>query len=135
MKNVLVSQTQIERLVTNIVKENDDMKRYMPRWNRVRIIEDRKEFIKGILPTIVKYFKRNFSDYISDIVIQEKPIRYGNDIFDTTYFFMVIILKPKYNKYDIDDFSKLIKEKLYEFGIDIMKYGMPLDFKVELQKP
>lgn len=134
MKNVLVSQNQIERLVTNIVKETDEMDGDMPRWNRVRIIEDRKEFIKGILPTIVKYFKKNFNDFVSDIVIEERPIRYGTDNFDTTYFFMKIILKSKYNKYDIEHFGKLIEKRLYDFGIDIMKYGVPLDFKIELPK-
>lgn len=97
------------------------------------LIKNNKKRIEKLIPNIVEYFKTEFGDKLVKIEIDEKEVHYGHEnlslqIPNIKFYFDFTELPNNKN------WSELAKRTIYidlkYFNIDIIDYGVPLNFEV-----
>ncbi len=124
----------MKNLIRTILKEEFKKPKWFVDWEalptegRIAGIEERKEQILKILPTMVNFFEEKFSGYLEEIVVAEKSVHYGSEVYSTR----IPLLRFYFDELPRTEYpiNKEIKRDIEGFfGIDISYYGVPLDFE------
>lgn len=107
----------------------------LPKKDRIQDIENRKDKIEKLMPSIVNFFEVKFGDELEKIVINKKKVHYGNEVYSTeklviNFYFHEpgeIFSRGKY-------YNEIVRDLINFFNIDITYYGMPLDIEIYVKK-
>jgi len=100
----------------------------LPRKDRIAQIEKNKKHIEKLLPRIVHFFENKFGDDLVKLVVKEKPVHYGNELYSTKK----IVLEFRFS--DKTPGNTKLKREVYNdlrsfFNIEVEYYGTPLDLE------
>ena len=107
----------------------------LPKEDRIQDIENRKDKIETLMPNIINFFEDRFGDELEKIVINQKKVHYGNELYSTEklvinfYFYEPSQMFPRAKYY-----NEVIRDLINFFNIDITYYGMPLDIEIHVKK-
>lgn len=107
----------------------------LPKEDRIQDIENRKDKIENLMPNIINFFEDRFGDELEKIVINQKKVHYGNELYSTEklvinfYFYEPSQMFPRAKYY-----NEVIRDLINFFNIDITYYGMPLDIEIHVKK-
>lgn len=115
----------------------DWVKRFnkLPKEDRIQDIENRKDKIEKLMPSIINFFEDKFGDELEKIVINQKKVHYGNEVYSTEklvinfYFYEPSQMFPRAKYY-----NEVVRDLINFFNIDITYYGMPLDIEIYVKK-
>jgi hypothetical protein len=135
----------VKDLIRKILRESmripDDapewVKRFdkLPKEDRIQDIENRKDKIENLMPNIINFFEDRFGDELEKIVINQKKVHYGNELYSTEklvinfYFYEPSQMFPRAKYY-----NEVVRDLINFFNIDITYYGMPLDIEINVKK-
>ena len=135
----------MKHLIRKILRESaqipDDapewVKRFhkLPKEDRIQDIENRKDKIEKLMPNIINFFEDRFGDELEKIVINQKKVHYGNELYSTEklvinfYFYELSQMFPRAKYY-----NEVVRDLINFFNIDITYYGMPLDIEIHVKK-
>ena len=135
----------MKHLIRKILRESaqipDDapewVKRFhkLPKEDRIQDIENRKDKIEKLMPNIINFFEDRFGDKLEKIVINQKKVHYGNELYSTEklvinfYFYEPSQMFPRAKYY-----NEVVRDLINFFNIDITYYGMPLDIEIHVKK-
>ena len=135
----------MKHLIRKILRESaqipDDapewVKRFhkLPKEDRIQDIENRKDKIEKLMPNIINFFEDRFGDELEKIVINQKKVHYGNELYSTEklvinfYFYEPSQMFPRAKYY-----NEVVRDLINFFNIDITYYGMPLDIEINVKK-
>ena len=135
----------MKHLIRKILRESaqipDDapewVKRFhkLPKEDRIQDIENRKDKIEKLMPNIINFFEDRFGDKLEKIVINQKKVHYGNELYSTEklvinfYFYEPSQMFPRAKYY-----NEVVRDLINFFNIDITYYGMPLDIEIHAKK-
>jgi len=135
----------VKHLIRKILRESaqipDDapewVKRFhkLPKEDRIQDIENRKDKIEKLMPNIINFFEDRFGDELEKIVINQKKVHYGNELYSTEklvinfYFYEPCQMFPRAKYY-----NEVVRDLINFFNIDITYYGMPLDIEINVKK-
>jgi hypothetical protein len=135
----------VKHLIRKILRESaqipDDapewVKRFhkLPKEDRIQDIENRKDKIEKLMPNIINFFEDRFGDELEKIVINQKKVHYGNELYSTEklvinfYFYEPSQMFPRAKYY-----NEVVRDLINFFNIDITYYGMPLDIEINVKK-
>jgi hypothetical protein len=135
----------VKHLIRKILRESaqipDDapewVKRFhkLPKEDRIQDIENRKDKIEKLMPNIINFFEDRFGDELEKIVINQKKVHYGNELYSTEklvinfYFYEPSQMFPRAKYY-----NEVVRDLINFFNIDITYYGMPLDIEIHVKK-
>lgn len=103
----------------------------LKREKQIEFIDNYKQHIERLLPTIIKYFKTKYDDSVK-IEVGSHKVNYVNE----RYSYEKIIIKFDFDGDSIMSLGEYgIKKKIYDdlesvFNINPRKSGTPLDIKV-----
>ena len=132
----------MKHLIRKILRESgqipDDAPEWVKRFNklpkedRIQDIENRKDKIENLMPNIINFFEDRFGDELEKIVINQKKVHYGNELYSTeklviNFYFYVPSQMSKY-------YNEVVRDLINFFNIDITYYGMPLDIEIHVKK-
>ena len=135
----------MKHLIRKILRESAQIPDDAPEWvkvfnsltskkDRIENIEKRKEKIGIILPNIIEFFRDKFGDELEKIVINQKKVHYGNELYSTEklvinfYFYEPSQMFPRAKYY-----NEVVRDLINFFNIDITYYGMPLDIEIHIK--
>jgi hypothetical protein len=107
----------------------------LPKEDRIQDIENRKDKIENLMPNIINFFEDRFGDELEKIVINQKKVHYGNELYSTEklvinfYFYEPSQMFPRAKYY-----NEVVRDLINFFNIDITYYGMPLDIEINVKK-
>ena len=107
----------------------------LPKEDRIQDIENRKDKIENLMPNIINFFEDRFGDELEKIVINQKKVHYGNELYSTEklvinfYFYEPSQMFPRAKYY-----NEVVRDLINFFNIDITYYGMPLDIEIHVKK-
>lgn len=107
----------------------------LPKEDRIQDIENRKDKIENLMPNIINFFEDRFGDELEKIVINQKKVHYGNELYSTEklvinfYFYVPSQMFPRAKYY-----NEVVRDLINFFNIDITYYGMPLDIEIHVKK-
>jgi hypothetical protein len=135
----------VKDLIRKILRESgqipDDAPEWVKRFNklpkedRIQDIENRKDKIENLIPNIINFFEDRFGDELEKIVINQKKVHYGNELYSTDklvinfYFYEPSQMFPRAKYY-----NEVVRDLTNFFNIDITWYGMPLDIEIHVKK-
>jgi len=135
----------VKDLIRKILRESmqipDDAPEWVKRFNklpkedRIQDIENRKDKIENLIPNIINFFEDRFGDELEKIVINQKGVHYGNELYSTDklvinfYFYEPSQMFPRAKYY-----NEVVRDLINFFNIDITYYGMPLDIEINVKK-
>jgi hypothetical protein len=135
----------VKDLIRKILRESiqipDDAPEWVKRFNklpkedRIQDIENRKDKIENLMPNIINFFEDRFGDELEKIVINQKKVHYGNELYSTDklvinfYFYEPSQMFPRAKYY-----NEVVRDLINFFNIDITYYGMPLDIEINVKK-
>jgi hypothetical protein len=135
----------VKDLIRKILRESiqipDDAPEWVKRFNklpkedRIQDIENRKDKIEKLMPNIINFFEDRFGDELEKIVINQKKVHYGNELYSTEklvinfYFYEPSQMFPRAKYY-----NEVVRDLINFFNIDITYYGMPLDIEIHVKK-
>jgi len=131
----------IRKILRESVQITDDapewVKRFhkLPKEDRIQDIENRKDKIENLMPNIINFFEDRFGDELEKIVINQKKVHYGNELYSTEklvinfYFYEPSQMFPRAKYY-----NEVVRDLINFFNIDITYYGMPLDIEINVKK-
>jgi hypothetical protein len=135
----------VKDLIRKILRESiqipDDAPEWVKRFNklpkedRIQDIENRKDKIENLMPNIINFFEDRFGDELEKIVINQKGVHYGNELYSTDklvinfYFYEPSQMFPRAKYY-----NEVVRDLINFFNIDITYYGMPLDIEINVKK-
>jgi hypothetical protein len=135
----------VKDLIRKILRESmqipDDAPEWVKRFNklpkedRIQDIENRKDKIENLMPNIINFFEDRFGDELEKIVINQKKVHYGNELYSTEklvinfYFYEPSQMFPRAKYY-----NEVVRDLINFFNIDITYYGMPLDIEIHVKK-
>jgi hypothetical protein len=135
----------VKDLIRKILRESmqlpDDAPEWVKRFNklpkedRIQDIENRKDKIENLMPNIINFFEDRFGDELEKIVINQKKVHYGNELYSTEklvinfYFYEPSQMFPRAKYY-----NEVVRDLINFFNIDITYYGMPLDIEINVKK-
>jgi hypothetical protein len=135
----------VKDLIRKILRESmqipDDAPEWVKRFNklpkedRIQDIESRKDKIEKLMPNIINFFEDRFGDELEKIVINQKKVHYGNELYSTEklvinfYFYEPSQMFPRAKYY-----NEVVRDLINFFNIDITYYGMPLDIEIHVKK-
>jgi hypothetical protein len=131
---------KMKQLIKKLLREGMQIGDDAPDWvkefhtltreGRIVTIKKKKKHIEKLLPRIVHFFENKFGDELVKLVVKEKPVHYGNELYSTKK----IVLEFRFS----DETSgtgvvKLKREVLNDlrsfFNIEVEYYGTPLDLE------
>ena len=125
-------------LIRKILREGMQIGDDAPDWvkefhtqskeGRIEMIEKNKKHIEKLLPRIVHFFENKFGDDLVKLVVKEKPVHYGNELYSTKK----IVLEFRFS--DKTPGVTKLKREVYNdlrsfFNIEVEYYGTPLDLE------
>lgn len=135
----------MQHLIRKILRESgqipDDAPEWVKRFNklpkedRIKDIENRKDKIENLMPNIINFFEDRFGDELEKIVINQKKVHYGSELYSTEklvinfYFYEPSQMFPRAKYY-----NEVVRDLINFFNIDITYYGMPLDIEIYVKK-
>lgn len=131
----------IRKILRESIQIPDDAPEWVKRFNklpkedRIQDIENRKDKIEKLMPNIINFFEDRFGDELEKIVINQKKVHYGNELYSTEklvinfYFYepSQMFSRAKY-------YNEVVRDLINFFNIDITYYGMPLDIEIHVKK-
>jgi len=134
----------IRKILRESIKISDDapdwVKEFhtLPREGRIAIIEKNKSHVEKLLPKIVNFFESKFGDDLVKLIVKEKGVHYGNELYSTNKILLQFRFSDKISGSEV---VKLRREVLSDlrsfFNIEVEYYGTPLDvefFKATWEK-
>lgn len=131
----------IRKILRESIQIPDDAPEWVKRFNklpkedRIQDIENRKDKIENLMPNIINFFEDRFGDELEKIVINQKKVHYGNELYSTDklvinfYFYEPSQMFPRAKYY-----NEVVRDLINFFNIDITYYGMPLDIEINVKK-
>ena len=131
----------IRKILRESIQIPDDAPEWVKRFNklpkedRIQDIENRKDKIENLMPNIINFFEDRFGDELEKIVINQKGVHYGNELYSTDklvinfYFYEPSQMFPRAKYY-----NEVVRDLINFFNIDITYYGMPLDIEINVKK-
>jgi hypothetical protein len=115
----------MEDIIRKILREIDNSNE-----DRIKNIEDKKKYIKKLLPSIVKFYKDSFSEDLFDIEVTTKGVHYSSENYSTDEYLLKFYFNkiPKEHEFNIR--RTIIRNLDNMFNINITRYGVPLDFEI-----
>lgn len=115
----------MEDIIRKILREMDN-----PDEDKIKKIEDKKKYIKKLLPTIINFFKDSFSEDLFEIDVTTKGTHYSSENYSTDNYLLKFYFNeiPEKHKHNIR--RTIIRNLDNMFNIDITRYGVPLDFEI-----
>lgn len=100
------------------------------REERIAEIQRRFERINEMVPTFVTFFEKRYGDILDKLEVDSKKIHYGAEMFTGGEIVLKFYLNTE---------NKKIRHEIWDdiknyFGIDMTKYGVPLDIDVRIRK-
>jgi len=114
----------MEDIIRKILREMDNSNE-----DRIKEIEDKKKYVKKLLPSIIKFFKDSFSEDLFDIEVTTKGVHYGSENYSTDSYLINFYFNKIPKEHEFNMRRTIIRNLDNIFNIDITKYGVPLDLE------
>ena len=128
----------MKNLIRKVLRESMQISDDAPDWvkefhtlsreGRIDLIEKNKNHIQKLLPRIVDFFKKKFGDDLVKLIVKERGVHYGNELYSTNK----IVLQFRFSD-KTPEVTKLKREVYNDlrsfFNIEVEYYGTPLDLE------
>ena len=115
----------MEDIIRKILREMDN-----PNEDRIKEIEDKKKYVKKLLPSIIKFFKDSFSEDLLDIEVITKKVHYGVENYSTDEYLLKFYFNKIPKEHEFNMRRTIIRNLDNMFNINITRYGVPLDLEI-----
>ena len=115
----------MEDIIRKILREMDN-----PNEDRIKEIEDKKKYVKKLLPSIVKFLKDSFSEDLFDIEVITKKVHYGVENYSTDEYLLKFYFNKIPKEHEFNMRRTIIRNLDNMFNINIINYAVPLDFEI-----
>jgi hypothetical protein len=115
----------MEDIIRKILREMDN-----PNEDRIKEIEDKKKYVKKLLPSIIKFFKDSFSEDLLDIEVTTKGVHYSSENYSTDEYLLKFYFNKIPKEHEFNMRRTIIRNLDNMFNINIIRYGVPLDFEI-----
>jgi hypothetical protein len=115
----------MEDIIRKILREMDNSNE-----DRIKEIEDKKKYVKKLLPSIIKFFKDSFSEDLLDIEVITKKVHYGMENYSTDEYLLKFYFTEIPKEHEFNMRRTIIRNLDNMFNINITRYGVPLDLEI-----
>jgi hypothetical protein len=115
----------MEDIIRKILREMDNSNE-----DRIKEIEDKKKYVKKLLPSIIKFFKDSFSEDLLDIEVITKKVHYGVENYSTDEYLLKFYFNKIPKEHEFNMRRTIIRNLDNMFNINITRYGVPLDLEI-----
>jgi hypothetical protein len=115
----------MEDIIRKILREMDNSNE-----DRIKEIEDKKKYVKKLLPSIIKFFKDSFSEDLLDIEVITKKVHYGVENYSTDVYLLKFYFNKIPKEHEFNMRRTIIRNLDNMFNINITRYGVPLDLEI-----
>lgn len=115
----------MEDIIRKILREIDNSNE-----DRIKEIEDKKKYVKKLLPSIIKFFKDSFSKDLLDIEVITKKVHYGVENYSTEEYLLKFYFNEIPKEHEFNMRRTIIRNLDNMFNINITRYGVPLDLEI-----
>jgi hypothetical protein len=115
----------MEDIIRKILREMDNSNE-----DRIKEIEDKKKYVKKLLPSIIKFFKDSFSEDLLDIEVITKKVHYGMENYSTDEYLLKFYFNKIPKEHEFNMRRTIIRNLDNMFNINITRYGVPLDLEI-----
>ena len=115
----------MEDIIRKILREMENSNE-----DRIKEIEDKKKYVKKLLPSIVKFFKDSFSEDLLDIEVKTKKVHYGVENYSTEEYLLKFYFNEIPKEHEFNMRRTIIRNLDNMFNINITRYGVPLDLEI-----
>jgi hypothetical protein len=115
----------MEDIIRKILREMDN-----PNEDRIKEIEDKKKYVKKLLPSIIKFFKDSFSEDLLDIEVTTKGVHYSSENYSTDEYLLKFYFNKIPKEHEFNMRRTIIRNLDNMFNINITRYGVPLDLEI-----
>ena len=115
----------MEDIIRKILREIDNSNE-----DRIKNIEDKKKYIKKLLPIIIKFLKDSFSEDLLDIEVITKKVHYGVENYSTDEYLLKFYFNKIPKEHEFNMRRTIIRNLDNMFNINITRYGVPLDLEI-----
>ena len=115
----------MEDIIRKILREMDNSNE-----DRIKNIEDKKKYIKKLLPIIIKFLKDSFSEDLLDIEVITKKVHYGVENYSTEEYLLKFYFNEIPKEHEFNMRRTIIRNLDNMFNINITRYGVPLDLEI-----
>jgi len=115
----------MEDIIRKILREMDNSNE-----DRIKEIEDKKKYVKKLLPSIIKFFKDSFSEDLLDIEVITKKVHYGVENYSTEEYLLKFYFNEIPKEHEFNMRRTIIRNLDNMFNINITRYGVPLDLEI-----
>jgi hypothetical protein len=115
----------MEDIIRKILREMDNSNE-----DRIKEIEDKKKYVKKLLPSIVKFFKDSFSEDLFDIEVTTKGVHYSSENYSTDEYLLKFYFNKIPKEHEFNMRRTIIRNLDNMFNINIINYAVPLDLEI-----
>jgi hypothetical protein len=115
----------MEDIIRKILREMENSNE-----DRIKEIEDKKKYVKKLLPSIIKFFKDSFSEDLLDIEVITKKVHYGVENYSTDEYLLKFYFNKIPKEHEFNMRRTIIRNLDNMFNINITRYGVPLDLEI-----
>ena len=115
----------MEDIIRKILREMDNSNE-----DRIKEIEDKKKYVKKLLPSIIKFLKDSFSEDLLDIEVITKKVHYGVENYSTEEYLLKFYFNEIPKEHEFNMRRTIIRNLDNMFNINITRYGVPLDLEI-----
>ena len=115
----------MEDIIRKILREMDN-----PNEDRIKEIEDKKKYVKKLLPSIIKFFKDSFSEDLLDIEVTTKGVHYSSENYSTDEYLLKFYFNKIPKEHEFNMRRTIIRNLDNMFNINIINYAVPLDLEI-----
>jgi hypothetical protein len=115
----------MEDIIRKILREIDNSNE-----DRIKEIEDKKKYVKKLLPSIIKFFKDSFSEDLLDIEVTTKGVHYSSENYSTDEYLLKFYFNKIPKEHEFNMRRIIIRNLDNMFNINIINYAVPLDLEI-----
>jgi hypothetical protein len=115
----------MEDIIRKILREIDNSNE-----DRIKEIEDKKKYVKKLLPSIIKFFKDSFSEDLLDIEVTTKGVHYSSENYSTDEYLLKFYFNKIPKEHEFNMRRTIIRNLDNMFNINIINYAVPLDLEI-----
>jgi hypothetical protein len=115
----------MEDIIRKILREMDNSNE-----DRIKEIEDKKKYVKKLLPSIIKFFKDSFSEDLLDIEVTTKGVHYSSENYSTDEYLLKFYFNKIPKEHEFNMRRIIIRNLDNMFNINIINYAVPLDLEI-----
>jgi hypothetical protein len=115
----------MEDIIRKILREMENSNE-----DRIKEIEDKKKYVKKLLPSIIKFFKDSFSEDLLDIEVTTKGVHYSSENYSTDEYLLKFYFNKIPKEHEFNMRRIIIRNLDNMFNINIINYAVPLDLEI-----